>query len=172
MQVTQGKFVSINYTLKDDNGELLDTSVGSAPLEYIHGAGYILPKLEDQITGLNPGDKFSTVLEAKDGYGEYDEGKVIDVERENFDTNVPIEVGMQFQAETTDGPAIVTVTKVTDTHVTVDGNHELAGKNLHFDIEVLDVREPTEEELSGGCSCGGSCGSDCGGCGGGCGGCQ
>ena len=164
MKVEQGKVVSINYTLKDDEGKLLDTSVGSTPLEYIHGAGYILPKLEEQITGLNPGDKFSTVLSAKDGYGEYNDGKVVDVPRENFDTTMEIEEGMQFQAETTEGPAIVTVKKVTDTTVTVDGNHELAGVNLHFDIEIIDVRNATEEELSYGL--GGGCGGGCGGCGG------
>lgn len=178
MTVTKDKVVSIHYTLTNDDGKELDSSVGSSPLEYLHGRGYLLKKLEEQIEGKNPGDKFTADLEAKDGYGVYNEDLVVDVPRSDFETNAPLEVGMQFQAATEDGNiAIVTIKKVTDTTVTVDGNHELAGVNLHFSIEIVDVRDATREELDsgmvgGGCSCGGGCGGDCscdGGCGGGCG---
>lgn len=180
MQITKNKFVQIHYTLKDDAGDLIDSSVEKEPLAYIHGNNYLLPKLESELEGKNPGDKFSAVLEPADGYGERDERMVAKVPRENFDTSMPIEVGMQFQADTPVGPQIVKVTEVNDATVTVDANHELAGVRLHFDIEVIDVRDATEDEinaLSQGCGCGGcggDCGGDCscdGGCGGGCGGC-
>jgi FKBP-type peptidyl-prolyl cis-trans isomerase SlyD len=181
MTAATGTVVSINYTLKDKDGNEIDSSVGAEPLEFVQGACYLLPKLEEQIAGKNPGDKFSTVISAKDGYGEYDSGKVVKVPRSDFETDVDIEVGMQFQAQTEDGFAIVRVTEVSDDLVTVDANHELAGKELHFDIEVVDVREASEDELAsgrvggfscGGCGgCGGDCGSDCGDCGSGCSGC-
>lgn len=182
MTVENDKYVSINYTLKDDEGKVIDSSEGKEALGYIQGRGMLLPKLEEQIAGKNPGDKFSTVLEAKDGYGEYHEELVTDVDRSNFETDMAIEPGMMFQAMTAAGPQIVRVTKVTDDKITVNGNHELAGVRLHFDVEIVEVRDATEEELApqgcggvcGGCGggCGGSCGDDCGGCGsGGCGSC-
>lgn|SRR5574344_1032150 len=181
MTITKDKMVAINYTLKDDEGKMIDTSIGNEPLSYLHGNGYLLPKLEEALEGKNVGDKFSIAIAAKDGYGEYDEKLVVDVPRNQFDTSVPIEAGMQFQADTPVGPQIVTVVKVTTETVTINGNHELAGKNLNFDVEVMEVRDATEEELKQkeGCGCGGECGNcggDCeeeGGCeGGGCnGGC-
>lgn len=177
MTVEQNKFVSINYTLKDDEGNIVDTSINSSPLDYIHGNGYLLPKLEEQITGKNSGDKFNVDLCAADGYGEYNPALISEIPVEQFDTSVPIEVGMAFQAQTAAGVQIVRVTKVSEKTITVDANNEMAGKNLHFEIEILDVREPTEEELSAsqGCCCGGGCGGGCscdGGCGeDGCGGC-
>ena len=180
MQIAKDKVVKINYTLTDDEGKQIDTSVGGEPLQYVHGNGYLLSKLEEALEGKTVGDKITTVIAAKDGYGEYDEKLIVDVPREQFDTSVQIEPGMQFQADTPVGPQIVTVMKVTDTSVTINGNHELAGKNLHFAVEVVEVRDATEEELkqvSGGCNCGcdGNCdgGEECeGGCsGGGCGNC-
>lgn len=170
MTVENDKYVSINYTLKNDEGKVIDSSEGKEPLGYIQGRGMLLPKLEEQIAGKNPGDKFETVLEAKDGYGEYHKELVTDVDRSNFETDMPIEPGMMFQAMTAAGPQIVRVTKVSDDKVTVDGNHELAGVRLHFAVEIVEVRDATEEELNPvGCGgCGGGCGN--GGCGeGGCG---
>lgn len=174
MVVTKNRVVTINYTLKGDHEELIDSSLGTDPLQYIHGTGYLLPKLEEQLEGKTSGSTFHTVLAAKDGYGEYNPKLVAEVSRDNFDTDFKIEVGMQFQAETPQGPQLVTVKKVTDEKITVDANHELAGKNLHFDIEVLDVRDATESELQNGLSQAGCCGSSCEGdcsagcCGGGC----
>ena len=167
MKAEKNAYVTINYTLNDDEGDLIDTSVGKAPLEYIHGNNFILPKLEELIEGKEPGYKFSAVLEPKDGYGERDERLVAKVPLENFDTQVELEVGMQFQAGTPAGPQIVKITKIDGNEITVDANHELAGVRLHFDIEVLDVRNATQEELdalNSGC-CGGGCGG-CVGCGG------
>lgn len=179
MTAAENTVVSINYTLKGDDGNVIDTSVGNAPLEFVLGRNYLLSKLEEQINGKNPGDTFSTVLEPKDGYGEYDPQLVTEVPRSDFETDMEIEPGMAFQAMTPMGPQIVIVKEVSDSVIKIDGNHELAGQTLHFDIEVVDVREATVEELKsgmvgggcGGCGCGGDCSSgECGGgCGGGCG---
>ncbi|MBQ9909268.1 MAG: peptidylprolyl isomerase [Treponema sp.] len=171
MEIAYQKMVKIHYTLKDVEGNQLDSSAGGQPLEYMHGIGSLIPGLEQELTGKNPGDKFHSEIEPALGYGEYDEKLVAEVPRSQFDASFPIEVGQQFQADTATGPMIVKVTKVTDDKITVDGNHELAGKKLCFDVEVVDVREPTEAELEpfvSGCGCGGGCGGGCSGCGGSC----
>jgi FKBP-type peptidyl-prolyl cis-trans isomerases 2 len=167
VKIEKNKMVQIHYTLKDTEGKEIDSSVGKEPLEYVHGNGNLISGLEEKLEGKEPGDKFTATIEPKDAYGEYDEQMVVEVPRTQFDSDTPIETGMKFQANTAGGPMIVTVTKVTDEKVTVDGNHELAGKTLVFDVEVKDVRDATEEELNPP-SCGGECGS-CGGCGGECG---
>ncbi|MBQ3798937.1 MAG: peptidylprolyl isomerase [Treponema sp.] len=167
MTVAKDKVVSINYTLRGDDGGVIDTSEGRAPLEYLHGHGMLLPKFEESLAGHNPGDNLTCDLAAKDGYGEYDESLVTEVPRSQFETDMEIEVGMAFQAMTESGPSIVTVTKVTPDVITVDANDSLAGKNLHFAVEVLEVRDATEDELRSGRPAGQGCG--CGGCGGGCG---
>jgi FKBP-type peptidyl-prolyl cis-trans isomerase SlyD len=168
LNIAKDKMVSIHYTLKDAEGNLIDSSVGHEPLEYLHGNGNLIPGLESQLEGKAAGEKFTAAVEAKDAYGEYDEHMVVEVPRSQFDADAPIEVGMKFQADTQGGPMIVRVTKVTDDTITVDGNHELAGKKLFFDVEVVNVRDATEEELKPQ-SCGGSCGNCGGGCEGGCG---
>lgn len=177
MEIAYQKMVKIHYTLKDTDGNQLDSSLGGEPLEYMHGIGSLIPGLEKELEGKKPGDKFHSEIEPALGYGEYDEKLVAEVPRSQFDANFEIEVGQQFQADTATGPMIVKVTKIADDKITVDGNHELAGKKLCFDVEVVDVRDATEAELEpfvneGGCgSCGGGC-SGCSGCGsaGGCGG--
>lgn len=174
MQVDQNKWVTIHYTLTDENGNQLDSSVGGEPLGYLHGNGYLILGLENELQGKNPGDRFSAVIQPKDGYGEYDSRLIIDIPREQFDTTQEILPGMQFQMMTPAGLSIVKVIEVNGDKIKIDGNHELSGKVLHFDVEVVDVRDATEEELSPrGCECGGSCGNcNSGGCGscGGCGG--
>ncbi len=165
MTAEENKYVSIYYTLTDDDGEIIDKSVEGNPLGFVMGKGYILPKLEEQILGKSVGDKFTAVIEPKDGYGEYDKTFVTEVDRKNFEAE-NVEVGMAFQAMTEMGPVIVRVTKVTDDKITVDGNHELAGVRLHFDVEIAEIRDATEDELNpkgcGGCGGGcGSCGGDC-----------
>lgn len=167
MVITKDKFAAFNYVLKDENGVELDSSAGTDPLGYVHGRGYLIPGLEAQLEGKAAGDKFSCTIQPKDGYGERDERLVAELPKDRFDTDVEIEVGMQFQVMTPAGPTIVTVIEVNGDRVKIDGNHEMAGKVLNFDIEVVEVRDTTEEELaqleSG---CGGNCGG-CGGCGGG-----
>lgn len=171
MIITKDKVVSIDYTLKDESGTVIDTSKNSTPLEYVHGCGRLIPGLEKQLEGKTDGDSFSAVIEPKEAYGEYDESLLIKVPRKNFDASSEIKIGMQFQASTPGGPAIVKVTEVTDDTVTVDANHDLAGKTLYFDVKVVSVRDATPEELNPHSGCGGSCG-ECGGCGGGSCGCD
>ena len=162
MTVEKNKVVSIHYTLRGDDGSIIDSSEGSAPLEYVQGRGFLLPKLEEALAGKNPGDSMLLDLEAKDGYGEYDESLVAEVPRENFDSDAEISAGMTFQAQTADGGIqFVTITKVEGNTVTVDANHELAGKNLHFSIDIVDVRDASEEELASGRVGGGCCCSSC-----------
>ena len=177
MVIEKDKMVAIHYTLKDDNGVEIDSSAGGNPLAYIHGNGYLIPGLEKELEGKSAGDKFKAVIQPEEGYGVYDERLIATLSRERFDLPGDIEIGMQFQVSTPAGPTIVRVTKVEGDNITIDGNHELAGKVLHFDVEVVEVRELTEEEkqqmLSGGCGCGcgGGCGGNCGGdCGDDCGG--
>ena len=167
MTITKDKFVAIHYTLSDEDGIQLDSSKGLEPLGYVHGRGYLISGLEAQLEGKSAGDKFSCTIQPKDGYGERDERLVATVPRERFDTDTSIEVGMQFQVETPAGPTIVSVIKVDGDSITIDGNHEMAGKVLNFDIEVVEVRDTTPEEiekLEAARTCGGGCGN-CGGCG-------
>ena len=164
MEIIKDKFAAFHYTLKDVNGVELDSSAGTEPLGYVHGRGYLIPGLEAQLEGKKAGDKFSCTIQPKDGYGERDERLVAELPRDRFDTDVEIETGMQFQVMTPAGPTIVTVIEVNGDRIKIDGNHEMAGKVLNFDIEVVEVRDTTEEELA-------QLESGCGGCGGGCGGC-
>lgn len=170
MKIEKDKWVAIHYTLTDDSGKQLDSSIGGAPLGYLHGNGYLIPGLEKELEGKEAGDKFTAKIQPKDGYGEYDEALSLEAERSQFEYDGNIEVGMQFQVMTPTGPSIVRVSKVEGDKVTIDANHELAGKVLNFDVEVVEVRNPTEEELNppscggcGGCGCGNE---DCEGCGG------
>lgn len=170
MVIEQNKMVAIHYTLTDDNGTVLDTSRSGNPLAYVHGNGYLIPGLEKELEGKSEGDKFNAVISPEEGYGVYDDRLIATLSRERFDLPGDIEVGMQFQVGTPAGPTIVRVIKVDGDNITIDGNHELAGKTLHFDVEVVEIRELTEEELQqmqSGC---GGCGGGCGGCGGDCGG--
>ncbi len=166
MNIVKDKFVAIHYTLKNDKGDVMDTSNGAEPLAYLHGNGFLIPGLEKALEGKTAGDKFSTVVEAKDAYGERNEKLVVDVPKDKFDTTAPIEVGMEFSVQTPAGPMIVKVVEINGDKIKVDGNHELAGKTLYFDIEVVEVRDPTQEELDqlnsfGGCGGCGGCGGDC-----------
>lgn len=171
MKIENNKMVKIHYTLKDSDGNEIDSSVGKEALEYLHGVGMLIPGMERALEGKEKGDKFSATIEAKDGYGEYNEAYIAEVPRDRFDTTAEIEVGQKFQAETPTGPMLVTVTKVTDSTITIDGNHELAGKSLYFDVEVVDVRDATPEEIQPYEFSGGGCGGSCSSCGFGCGGC-
>lgn len=177
MIIGKNKVVAIEYTLKNASDEIIDTSVGAEPLEYLHGYGMLISGLEKELEGKTEGDELSVVIEPAEAYGERREDLIFDVDRSNFEEGSKIEEGMQFEAATPGGRQIVTVVKVSDDKVTIDANHPLAGEKLFFDVKVVNVREATEQELapaSGcGCGCGSSCGDGCGsdgcGCDGGCG---
>jgi FKBP-type peptidyl-prolyl cis-trans isomerase SlyD len=134
MQATKEKVVSINYTLTDDQGKVLDTSSGRGPLSYLHGAGNIIPGLENALEGKSVGDSLNVTVPPGEGYGERDPDLVQNVPRDRFPADANIEVGDQFQAQTPSGRQVVTVVDVQDDAVTVDANHPLAGQALHFDV--------------------------------------
>lgn len=163
MKIECNKWVVINYTLKDDKGNLIDSSEGKEPLGYIHGNGYLIVGLENALEGKQVGDKITTTIYPKDGYGEYDSKLIITLDRSQFDFDGELEIGMPFQVMTPKGLSIVHIVKIDGNQITIDGNHELSGKILHFDVEVLEVRNPTEEELNPKHGCGGHCGGNCSG---------
>ncbi len=150
MQVAKDKVVSINYTLTDDQGTLLDSSKGREPLAYLHGAGNIIPGLEQALEGKSAGENLTVRVPPEEGYGERDDRLQQEVPREMFEGVDRVEPGMQFQAQTPAGTQIVTVRQVSDESVTVDANHPLAGVALNFEVDVVEVRDATDEELSHG----------------------
>ncbi|MBQ9630155.1 MAG: FKBP-type peptidyl-prolyl cis-trans isomerase, partial [Treponema sp.] len=125
-KISKDTMVQIHYVLKDSNGNVLDSSEGQEPFEYLHGNGNLIPGLEKVLEGKSEGDSFTATVQPEDAYGEYDSNMIVDVPREQFDEGVDIRVGMKFNASTAGGPMQVVVVNVTDTTVTVDGNHEFA----------------------------------------------
>lgn len=150
MQIAADKVVSIDYTLRNDAGDVLDQSAPDSPLNYLHGHGNLIPGLESALAGKSQGDQVDAVIPPAEAYGEFDAGLVQVVPREMFQGIDAIEPGMQFQAQSGQGTQIITVKEVDGENVTVDANHQLAGETLHFDVTVKDVRDASEEELSHG----------------------
>ncbi|HUG67262.1 MAG TPA: peptidylprolyl isomerase [Pirellulaceae bacterium] len=157
MQITKNKVVKFHYTLTDDDGEVIDSSAGGEPLEYLHGVGGIVPGLERVLEGKSVGDQIKVNVQPEDAYGEQDDDLLHEVERSEFDGVEELELGMQFQVDTDDGPMVVTVVEITDETVTVDGNHELAGVPLNFDVTVCEIRDATPEEIDHGHAHGEGC---------------
>lgn len=151
MNIAKDAAVSIDYTLKDDEGTVIDTSQGEEPLVYLHGHGQIVPGLERALDGKKVGDSFKVDVEAKDGYGEHDAERVMEISKKDLPKGMKPQVGMQLAAEAHDGEQVpVWIVAVQDDVVILDGNHPLAGKTLHFEIKVAEVRKATSEELSHG----------------------
>lgn len=150
MKISENCAVSIHYTLTNGEGEVLDSSEGQEPLAYLHGAGNIIPGLENALEGKTVGDKLNVSVKAADAYGIHDESMIQQLSAEMFGGVDNIEVGMEFHAETEHGLQVVTVTAVDGDQITIDGNHPLAGVDLTFDVEVTEVRQATEEELDHG----------------------
>lgn len=158
MQISKNKHVTIDYTLKDDAGTVLDSSQNREPLSYVQGVGQLIPGLEAQLEGKSKGDQIQVQISPEEGYGKRIDELEQDIPREQFQGVDDLQVGMQFQVRDQSGGAhVVTVTDVKDDLVRIDGNHPLAGMNLNFDVTVVNVREATEEEL-------GDCGHDHDGC--------
>jgi FKBP-type peptidyl-prolyl cis-trans isomerase SlyD len=150
--IKKGKVVSLCYMLKNDKGEELDRADKAEPFTYLHGASQIVPGLESAIEKLKPGDKKKVTVSAEEGYGEIDPNLRLSIERSVFPTDMPLKPGVQFEASLGEegGEAVFTIQSVEGDKVHVDGNHPLAGQTLHFEIEVLAVRDATKEELSHG----------------------
>ncbi|MDX1518558.1 MAG: peptidylprolyl isomerase [Gammaproteobacteria bacterium] len=150
MQLKKDMVATINYNLKDDDGNTIDESTDGS-FSYLHGAKNIIPGLENALDGKEAGDEFSITIEPADAYGEKQLENIQRVPREMFPPDIDIQAGMQFNARTSDDqPLTVMVTAVEGNEVIVDGNHPLAGKRLHFDVELVDVREASQEELDHG----------------------
>lgn len=148
MKVAKDLVVSLAYQVRTEDGVLVDESPVSAPLDYLHGHGSLISGLETALEGHEVGDKFDVAVGANDAYGQYDDNLVQRVPKDVFMGVDELQVGMRFLAETDQGPVPVEITEVEDDHVVVDGNHMLAGQNLKFNVEVVAIREATEEELA------------------------
>jgi len=150
MQIEKHRVVTLAYTLKDDDDRIIDQS-DDGSFCYLHGASNIIPGLENALTGKVAGDELSVSIPPEEGYGAHDVEKTQAVPREMFPAEEEIVPGMQFHAQGPDGhQLVVTVVKVDDDRVTVDGNHPLAGVQLNFDVKVLEVRAATGEEITHG----------------------
>ena len=149
--IKHGSVVSMSYRLTNDAGEELDRAEKAEPFTYLHGVGQIVPGLQDALEGLKIGDKRSVVLQPEEAYGDVNEQLRITVDRSDFPPNVSIAPGMQFMADMGQGQQMVfTVTDVDGDAISVDGNHPLAGETLHFDVEIIGIREATQEEMAHG----------------------
>jgi FKBP-type peptidyl-prolyl cis-trans isomerase SlyD len=149
VEITKDKVVSIDYTLTGDGGEVIDSSKGRDPLNYLHGAGNIIPGLENALNGKNIGDQINISIPPEQGYGLRDPKLSQVVARSAFQGADP-QPGMQFQGQTQHGPRLITVTDVQGDDITIDANHPLAGKTLNFDVTIKDVRDATAEEIQHG----------------------
>jgi FKBP-type peptidyl-prolyl cis-trans isomerase SlyD len=150
VEIMADRVVLIHYTLKDDNGAVLDSSAGGEPLAYIQGHGNLVPGLEKALEGQQEGSTLAVSIAPADGYGVRDEGLIQRVPKRSLQGAGELKKGMQFQARTEDGMRLFTVTAVVGDMVTLDGNHPLADQTLNFDVEVVTVREATGEELEHG----------------------
>ena len=141
------RVLAFNYVLKGPDGNVLDASERGQPLPFLEGTGQIIPKLEDEIKDLKEGDKKIVKIKAADAYGEVKDNMFMDVPKEELAHLPQLEIGAHLRLELPQGAHIVKVSKMTDTHVTLDGNHPLAGQDLEFDIEMVLIREATTDEV-------------------------
>ncbi|MCL4530541.1 MAG: peptidylprolyl isomerase [Chloroflexi bacterium] len=149
-KVDDGQVVSMHYTLRV-NGQVLDSSEGGDPLQFIQGMGHIIPGLENELYEMKIGDSKKVVVAAKDGYGEVDDEAFMDVPRDSFPTDVPAEVGTELELrDQSDHPVYARIETISADNVRLNMNHPLAGKELHFDVKIADLRPATEEEVSHG----------------------
>lgn len=183
MKITTNAVVEFCYDLEVD-GQIVDKTTKERPLDYIHGTGGLLPKLEEHVEGMEPGDKFDVTLSPEEGYGEVNPDMIIDLPKSAFEVNGEVREDLLVPGNTIPmmngmgGIIPGLVIEVTEDFVKMDLNHRMAGKTLHFTGEILTVREATEKELTEGlhgefvhsCGCGGCHGHEggCGDCGGGC----
>lgn len=150
MQIENNKVVTLNYTLKDDQGNILDQS-DDGSFVYLHGAMNIIPGLENALIGKSAGDDLSVCVAPEEGYGVRDDSRVQQVPKSMFETGADIQVGMQFHAQGPGGEMlVVTITDVMEDQVVVDANHPLAGRELNFDVTVVEIRDASDEELEHG----------------------
>lgn len=151
MDIAKNAVVSIDYTLTDDDGEIIDSSDGEGPLVYLHGYGQLVPGLENELNGKTSGAAFKISIPPKEGYGEHDSQKLFEVEAGELPDDLEPELGMELTTDGPDGEEVsMWVSEITDNGVILDANHPLAGQTLHFAIQVRDVRAATAEEIEHG----------------------
>ena len=150
MNVAKNVVVSIAYQVRTQDGVLVDEAPTNQPLEYLQGHNNLVIGLEKALEGKAVGDKFEVRVQPEEGYGEYNESMVQHVPKEVFQGVDELQVGMRFLADTDIGPVPVVITEVDGDEVVVDGNHMLAGQELHFTVEVVGTREATLEEIAHG----------------------
>jgi FKBP-type peptidyl-prolyl cis-trans isomerase SlyD len=150
MQIEKNAVVTIDYTLTDGSGKVIDTSKGKQPLAYLHGGGNLIPGLERALEGKKAGENLKVTIAPEDAYGMRDEKLVQVVPNSAFQGVPELKVGMQFRSQSPQGSTVVTITKLEGDNVTVDANHPLAGLALSFDVDVKDIRQATKEELEHG----------------------
>jgi FKBP-type peptidyl-prolyl cis-trans isomerase SlyD len=148
MNISAHKAVYLNYTLRNENGEILDASEGQ-PLAYIHGLGFLIPGLERNLEGRTTGDKFNAVISPDEGYGAFQDELVLKAPLANFQGE-NLQVGMEVELDLGEEQAVALVTAIEGNDVTLDLNHPLAGETLYFEVEIMQVREASEEELDHG----------------------
>ena len=145
-QKTHPRVIAFNYVLKNSQGEQLDASEPNQPLPFLEGRQQIIPMLEAEILKMAEGDKKNISIKASEAYGDYRADMVMEVPKEEV-AHLKVNVGSHLQLQLGEGTKVVKITKISDTHVTMDGNHPLAGVDLVFDIEVMLVREATVDEV-------------------------
>ena len=150
MNISKNSAVTMHYALKNDNGDDLGSSQGHEPMAYLHGCDNIVPGLEKALDGKKAGDKISAVVSPEEGYGVKNEDGIKKIDKDRFEGDEEISVGMQIQVDIEGNVSIASVTEIGEKEITLDLNHPLAGVTLHFEIEIMDVREATEDELSHG----------------------
>lgn len=150
MKITKDSVVSMHYTLRDQAGTVLDSSEGREPLMFLQGHGQIIPGLEKALDGLAIGDHLDVSIAPEEAYGVRQEELQQDIPLSAFGGVDKVEVGMQFQAQSPQGPMLITVVEVGEESVKVDGNHPLAGQTLFFAVDIETIRDATAEELEHG----------------------
>lgn len=150
MKVADGLVVSMQYTLRVD-GQIVDSSEGGDPLEYLHGAANIIPGLEREMEGMSVGESKTVIVSAADGYGEVNDKAFIEAPVSEFPKDMPLKSGVEMELTGPDGqPMYARVERVEGENVVLNMNHPLAGAELHFDVTVTSLRNATEEELDHG----------------------
>ncbi len=145
-KIEDGQVVSMDYTLQVD-GEVVDSSEGREPLEFLQGAGNIIPGLEQELYGMAVGESKKVVIQPDEGYGIIDPDAFVEVPRDQFPTNIPMEVGTEITVTDQDNnPMNARIDSLDDDNVILDFNHPLAGKELHFDVKIVGLRDATDEE--------------------------
>ena len=150
MKISENSVVTMHYAVSDSEGTLIDSSYDHKPMSIIQGTGYLIPGLESALLDHQAGDTFEVVIECDQAYGQRHDEYVQTVPKELLQGVEELAVGTQLRASTDEGEQTVIVIDINDEEVTVDGNHPLAGLDLSFDVEIIEVREATSEELAHG----------------------